>query len=258
MKMGTGKWLYPILTTFKRKCKLKSCSSVLENRLTEQELANESLLLVFAGHETTAMTIASLAAHLIESPALLTSLREEQAAFAQSHPLPKDGLFTADHLKHMPLLDASFRETERLYAPVPAISRRAKEDLLFTPPDGGKQVLIKKGDQIVWNIMVTNRDPEVYPDPDTFLPSRWLTPFSSPSSAHPPKVSTFKLATFGAGHRACLGMQFARMEMLGIMALMVRDYEWELSEGAKLKQVMTPIVRWEGGVKVKFSKRVKG
>jgi len=233
------------------------------NGLSDEELANECVLLVFAGHETTARTITAFCVQLLLDPSLFDRLRFEQDALAKSHPLEDGIYYTNEHLKHMPLLDATFREVERLYNVVPAITRRARTDLVYRPTDGGAPVLIKAGSLVSWNVTATNRDPAVYENPDAFRPDRWLDSSIKNTSGEEGdlgavKVSNFKLATFGAGHRVCLGMQFARMEMLAIGGLLVRDYDWmELKPGAVLVEMMTPQLKWIDGVPVNFKRRVQ-
>ncbi|KAJ3283661.1 hypothetical protein HK104_010278 [Borealophlyctis nickersoniae] len=229
------------------------------NSLSVEELANEALLLVVAGHETTAVVLGAFAVECIRNPHIFAQARAEQDDLFKNSP---DRLPTNEDIKHMPYLDAIFRETERLYAPALAISRRASRDLIYTPPDGGKQIVIKKGSGIVWDVISTNRDPEVYDCPDEFIPDRWLHSNDSPGEQSesadlgPVKVSNFKLATFGAGHRICLGMQFARMEMLAIGALLLREYDFtEVKPGTRFVRDMLPIIHWRDGVPVKFRRR---
>ncbi|KAJ3032541.1 hypothetical protein HDV00_007416 [Rhizophlyctis rosea] len=231
---------------------------------TDQALADECVVLVIAGHETTAKTLAAWTVELLRQPSLITALRAEQDALVKSMPLDADGNYTNEHIKHMPLLDATFREIERLYGPAGEISRVVKNDLVFTPEGGGKPVVVKKGHTIAWSITTTNRDAAVYPNPDAFNPSRWLdTAHSKLSSSEDTtsdlgavKVSSFRLGTFGAGHRVCLGMQFARMEMLLIGGMMIKDYDFKSTIPVEeLREVGRPKFGWEKGVPVVFKKR---
>ncbi|KAJ3033973.1 hypothetical protein HDV00_005616 [Rhizophlyctis rosea] len=232
------------------------------DKLTVEELAHHALLLVIAGHETTAATVTSFIVTLLENPSIQTRIRAEQdvlyASRGRVHPTNED-------LKHMPYLDAVFREVERMYPPAMQVQRRAKRDLVYTPVDSKRPVTIRKGELIMWDVGATNRDPLTYTNPDTFIPDRWLSPSTSSitdedkdnaTDLGAQKTSNFKLATFGAGHRVCLGMQFARMEMLVMGSLLVRDYEWvSIEEGKKFVRRVKPPQGWDGGVKVRWTRR---
>ncbi|KAJ3032498.1 hypothetical protein HDV00_007436 [Rhizophlyctis rosea] len=233
--------------------------------LTVPELTNHALLLVIAGHETTARILGSFAVRCIQNPTLLSRLRTEQSTI-QKH----SNTLTEIDLKAMTYMDAVFREIERLEPPVPYTSRQAIKDLVYTPTDTGISITIKAGSTISWDMASTNRDPELYTDPDTFLPDRWLTTSSSPttktslitdaSETHDLggslKISNFKLATFGAGHRVCLGMQFARMEMVAVGAVLVRDYEFtELREGCRVERSVPLFTNKKRGAEVRFLRR---
>ena len=168
------------------------------------------MVLVIAGHETTARILAAWTFELLSNRPLIAALRQEQADLVKSYPLDADNNYTNEHIKHMPLLDATFREIERLYGPVGEISRVARNDIIFYPADGSKPTTIKKGNRVAWSITATNRDPTVYPSPNTFNPYRWLdsSVTSSTTSSKDQdsdigtvKVSSFRLGTFGAGHR---------------------------------------------------------
>ncbi|KAJ3053398.1 hypothetical protein HK097_004374 [Rhizophlyctis rosea] len=227
------------------------------DRLSVEELAHHALLLVIAGHETTAATVAAFIVKGLEHPEIVTRMRAEQDA------LFADGgcvLPTDEDLKHMPYTDAVFREVERMYPPAMQVQRRAKKDLLFNI-EGEKPAMIKKGELIMWDVGATNRDPKLYTNPNTFNPDRWLSPEISfaedrdnASDLGAQKTSNFKLATFGAGHRVCLGMQFARMEMLVMGCLLMRDYEMEAVEPHKWVKSAKPAVGW-GGIKVRYARR---
>ncbi|KAJ3051872.1 hypothetical protein HK097_007106 [Rhizophlyctis rosea] len=232
---------------------------------TDEELADECVVLVIAGHETTARTLAAWTVELLRHPSLITALRKEQEDLVKSYPCDADNNYTNEHIKHMPLLDATFREIERMYGPAGEISRVTRNDITFVPADGGKPTVIKKGNRIAWSVTATNRDPAVYPEPNAFNPCRWLNSSltSSPtlskdqdSDLGAVKVSSFRLGTFGAGHRVCLGMQFARMEMLLIGGLMIKDYDFEdVDPECDLVEVGRPKFGYKDGIRVRFKRR---
>ncbi|KAJ3053794.1 hypothetical protein HK097_003359 [Rhizophlyctis rosea] len=231
------------------------------NSLSIPELANHALLLVIAGHETTARILGSFAIKCIQHPTILARIREEQDALKKG-----SANITEADLKCMPYLDAVFREIERLEPPVPFTSRVAMKDLIYTPIDNKKPVVIEKGSTISWDMGSTNRDPLSYPNPDSFMPERWLTPATTTTTDEAEasdlgtiKISNYKLATFGAGHRVCMGMMFARMEMLVVGAVLVRDYEFsEVKPGSKIQKDLPIFLNKKVGAMVRFNKRSVG
>ncbi|KAJ3056862.1 hypothetical protein HK097_003398 [Rhizophlyctis rosea] len=241
------------------------------DRLSVQELAAHSLILVIAGHETTAATLSSFVAECIRDPTLISRLRAEQDALIAStgRQIP-----SYEDLKNMPFMDAVFRECERVHSAAPNIIRRARKDIVYVPKDGTKPTVVKKGTMILWDVLSTNRDPSIYPDPHTFNPDRWLhqPPTTSPTdsatttsdigttSTSIPSLSPFRLATFSAGHRICIGMQFARMEMLAVASRLVREYDFtsDVREGTVLEKTISgrkPLLHYPLGLGVRFLKR---
>ena len=106
-------------------------------------------------------------------------------------------------------------ETLRLVPPMFGDFRRALLDVEF---DG---YLIPKGWQVFWVASVTHMDPDIFPEPTMFDPSR----FENQSAAAAP---LFSFVAFGGGPRICVGMEFARIETLVTMHYLVRRFRWKL------------------------------
>ncbi|KAJ3035883.1 hypothetical protein HDV00_003356 [Rhizophlyctis rosea] len=239
------------------------------NKLTVDELASHAIQFVIAGQEGTSMLLTSFIVEFIKNPDLVTRLRSEQAAFTAStgRTIP-----TFEDFKQMPLLEATFREVERLHPVEVFVMRKAKEELKYDAADG-KSYTIPKDSVVLWDFLAANRDPIYYPSPDTFNPDRWLRT-SAPSCPHatpsmppqdapldigPATISPFRLASFGAGHRICIGMQFARMLEMAVGSLLVREYEFStVKAGIRLRRTLSttkPILHYVDGVWVKFGRR---
>ncbi|TPX72413.1 hypothetical protein SpCBS45565_g00573 [Spizellomyces sp. 'palustris'] len=232
--------------------KLKSITNLdLLCRLPVNELALHAVLLVVAGHETTAATIASFIATCLQNPALVDTLRQEQdelAAACQDKPFTPN----QEDLRNMHRLQETFREVERMYPVAMQITRKTAKDLIYLE-DGHNPVVIPEGSYVAFDILSTNRDPATYTNPDTFDPSRWSKSARADSAEKP--ISNFSLATFGAGHRHCLGMQFARLEMGIIGSMLIREFEWNKLEGIRLERVPLPTFRWRDGLWVNLRQR---
>ncbi|MEP6485665.1 cytochrome P450 [Microcoleus vaginatus] len=201
------------------------------NSLSLDELKDQVLLLLFAGHDTLTSAIATFCLLLAQNPDVMAKVRAEQQQFPATEPL------TLEQLKQMTYLEQVMREVLRLVPPVAVIFRTAINACEF----GGYE--IPKGWSVLSGITQTHQDSQLYPEPDRFDPER----FSSERSAKP-----FSYVPFGGGLRECLGKEFARLEMKLFAAKIVRELEWELLPDQDLNLIAVPTPRPRDGLRVKF------
>jgi cytochrome P450 family 135 len=152
--------------------------------MTNQELRDELVTLLTAGHETTATALAWAFERLTRHPAALDRL----AAEARDE---TDGAYA----------EAVVKETLRLRPPIPVVAR-----MLAEPVEIQGRVL-PAGVRIAPCIYLTHRLPQVYGDPDGFRPERFLE--------EPP--DTYGWLPFGGGVRRCIGASFAMFEMTTVL-----------------------------------------
>ncbi|MGK7890711.1 MAG: cytochrome P450 [Leptolyngbyaceae cyanobacterium] len=202
-------------------------------RLGLDELKDQILLLLFAGHETLTSAIASFCLLMAQFPQAQTKAREEQQPL-QQQPL------TLDSLKHMPYLEQVMQEVLRLIPPVGGGFR----DVIQACDYGGYQ--IPTGWSVLYGINMTHADPEIFPRPEQFDPDRF-----SPERAEA-KAKPFSHVPFGGGVRECLGKEFARLEMRLFGAKLLRDYQWTLLPDQDLDMVVVPTPHPRDGLKVQF------
>jgi cytochrome P450 len=201
------------------------------NSLSLEELKDQVLLLLFAGHETLTSAISSFCLLLAQNPDVMAKVRAEQQQFPATEPL------TLEQLKQMTYLEQVLREVLRLIPPVRGIFRKVINACEF----GGYE--IPKGWSVACGINQTHQDSQLYPEPDRFDPDR----FSPERSAKP-----FSYVPFGGGLRDCLGKEFARLEMKLFAAKIVREFEWELLPDQDLNLIAIPAQRPRDGLRVKF------
>lgn len=201
------------------------------NSLGLEELKDQVLLLLFAGHETLTSAIASFCLLLAQHPDVMAKVRAEQQQFSATEPL------NLEQLKQMTYLEQVMREVLRLVPPVGGGFRQVIKACEF----GGYE--IPKGWNVLYEINQTHQDSSVYPEPDRFDPDR----FSLERSAKP-----FSYVPFGGGLRECLGKEFARLEMKLFAAKIVREYEWDLLPDQDLHLITVPIPHPRDGLRVKF------
>jgi cytochrome P450 family 135 len=156
--------------------------------LTDTELRDELMTLLLAGHETTATAMAWTLERIVRHPEVLARLREEP-----------DGDY----------LDAVIKETLRLRPVVPAVARKLMAPMQFGP------WTLPAGVNIAPSIYLLHRRPDLYPDPNTFKPERFLER----------QPGTYEWIPFGGGVRRCLGASFALMEMKVVLGTILRSVE---------------------------------
>ena len=181
-------------------------------RMSDKQLRDEAMTLIFAGHETTAHALVWTWYLLAKNPDKVAKMREELDRVVC------DRRVEVGDLPSLPYLEMVVKESLRLYPSVWAYARQAQRDVVI---DG---YLIKKGQTCTIGHIAMGRNPKYYDNPMEFRPERWTRELerSLPRGAYVP---------FAGGPRVCLGKQFAMMEMRMILATSVRRVEVTLPEG---------------------------
>lgn len=202
--------------------------------LSDQELRDEALTIFAAGHETTANALAWTWYLLATHPEARTRFHEEVDRVLQGR-TP-----TADDLQHLPYTRALFDESLRLFPPAPAIQRKAATDVTIAG------VALPAGSVVLVGTYNLHRHPDFWPDPERFLPERWL-------DRHRP-AARCAYVPFGAGPRACVGMHFAAIEGPLLLALIGRRYDLRLAQETVESELMVTL-RPKGGIRMTLHPR---
>jgi cytochrome P450 len=173
-----------------------------------QLLAHVNILLV-AGHETTTTLGGWLLYLLSDYPAYVARIRAELLAVLGSREAP----LTTEALHALPVLSAAIREAGRLKSPVLLLPRGVVSDFDF----GGYHV--PAGTTLFLGIAAGHHLPNVFADPERFDPDRFLAPREED------RKTPYGLATFGGGPRICLGINFAQVEVIALLAHVLRNFE---------------------------------
>ncbi|MBD2775693.1 cytochrome P450 [Iningainema tapete] len=208
------------------------------NSLSLQELKDQVLLLLFAGHETLTSALAALCMLLAQHPQVLETARKEQQQLGFTQPL------TFENLKQMNYLEQVLKEVLRVIPPVGGGFREILKPFEFNG------YLIPQGWNALYQVGKTHQDNSVYTEPKIFDPQRF-----SPERAED-KSKSFGYVPFGGGLRECLGKEFAKLEMKLFAALLIREYDWELVLGQNLELIMVPTPHPRDGLQVKFRRAV--
>ncbi|CAA2140866.1 cytochrome P450 [Hyphomicrobium sp. ghe19] len=183
------------------------------SRMTDQQLRDEAMTLYLAGYETTALTLTWSWYLLSQHPSAERKLADEWARVLGGR-TP-----TANDLASLPYTAAVINEAMRLYPPVYAIGREATTDLEL----GGYRV--KRGYTILMSQWVSHRDPKYFPEPERFLPERWLDGLAT-------RLPKFAYYPFGGGQRLCIGSHFATMEAAIVLATVGQKYRFTIAPDA--------------------------
>lgn len=176
------------------------------------------LLLVWAGHETTAGQVSWALADIIQNPDYQAVLRSELQGVLGGGDGRDLGWEQSVALQKM---DLALRETERLHPVAYILSRKANADI----ERGGYK--IAKGDFVLLAPSVTHRMTETWVEPDRYNPERFN------AEREDAQIESNSLVGFGGGVHRCAGVNFARMEMKVILAILLQNYDMELLDEVK-------------------------
>lgn len=202
------------------------------NGMSQEQLIDQTLILLLAGHETTASIITWLCLELARHPEVLQKARAEQ------HQLAQLGSFDLEQIKQMTYLDCIMQETERLHPPVPGGFRGVVKPFEFNG------LYVPAGWRLFFSILDMHQTADLYPEPKRFDPERF-----NPEQAA--KYPPYSLIGFGGGPRTCLGIAFAKLEIKIILAHLLRGYEWEIHSQQSFAPVR-PSSRPKDGLRVTF------
>ncbi|KAJ0026418.1 hypothetical protein Pint_07949 [Pistacia integerrima] len=178
-----------------------------EDKLTDKQLKDNILTLLVAGHDTTTAALTWFIKFLEENPAVLEQLRKEHLEIQANR---KDSAnLTWSEVNNMPYTAKVISETLRKATILPWFSRKAAEDFEI---NGCK---IKKGWSVNLDVVSIHHDPEIFPNPEKFDPSRFDAP-----------VKPFSFLGFGSGPRMCPGINLAKLEISIFIHHLVCKYKW--------------------------------
>lgn len=177
--------------------------------LSREEIRDNLVTFIFAGHETTALGLTYTFFLLSQHEQIADRLRRECDSVVG------DDRVGFEHVPQLEYTEAVIDEAMRLYPPVPVIFRRVTEDAVFD----GYRVL--EGTIVTCPQFFIHTDDRYYEEPETFDPDRWIDGRKDDR----PEYAYFP---FGGGPRHCIGMRFARLEMQLVVATIARQFEMEL------------------------------
>jgi cytochrome P450 len=196
--------------------------------LGDDDLRDELMTALAAGHETTATSLAWAFERLLANPDAYRRARDEVRALG-AEPEP-------ERLSALPYLDALIKEVLRMRPVVPLVGRVLMKPYSLAGYD------LPAGTALGACIYLAQRNPEVYPEPDVFRPERFLDKSPDPATFFP----------FGGGLRRCIGAAFAQYEMKIVLGTMLASCDFELAQASPVRVVRRAITfSPEGGTRVR-------
>ncbi|MFE4971600.1 bifunctional cytochrome P450/NADPH--P450 reductase [Kitasatospora sp. NPDC056651] len=179
------------------------------SRLDAENIRNQVITFLIAGHETTSGALSFALYYLAKHPAVLREVQREVDGLWGAQADPEPSYEDVGRLRHTRQV---LNEALRLWPTAPAFSREAREDTLL-----GGRIPLRAGQTVFVHTPMLHRDPAWGDNPELFDPSRFDPEREQARSPH-----AFK--PFGTGERACIGRQFALHEATMLLGMLVHRY----------------------------------
>lgn len=189
---------------------LRDNQKLPESERSAQRLEDEATLLVMAGTQSTQLSLTLAHYHLLANPSIMAKLRAELT----SHPSD-----TLAELENLPYLNGVIQEAHRLGFGLTGRNARISPDkpIFYEDKATERRYTFPAGTSISVSTYLVHANEDIFPDPLTFDPERWLGPAGAARRK-------YQMA-FSKGPRACIGMYLANAEMALAIAAMAR---WDL------------------------------
>jgi cytochrome P450 len=209
--------------------------------LTHDEIEDNILTFIGAGHETTARALAWTIYCVAESPHFRALMEEEIDRVVA------EGAEPVDWLDRMPHVRAAFEEGLRLYPPAPSINRAPLEDDTWTD-ENGRTITLPKGESVLVMPWTLHRHMLYWDKPRAFMPERFL-----PENRD--RIQRFQYLPFGAGPRVCIGATFALQEAVIALAVLMKRFRFDVTADTRPWPVQRLTTQPLNGIAMKVSAR---
>ncbi len=179
--------------------------------LSDDEITGILLAALFAGQHTSAVLASWTGLELQRDPAYLARVKAEMRDVYGGA-----GDLTFAGLKRQATLENAVRECERLHPPLIILVRKALQRMVY------RDQVIPAGTLAMVSPAVSHRLPDVFSDPERFLPDRFAPP------AHEDKQHQYTLIGFGGGKHRCMGKHFAILQIKAIWTVLLDRFDFRL------------------------------
>ena len=207
------------------------------NTMTDQQLRDEVITLLLAGHETTALNLSWTWYLLSINPDVEARLHAElDQVLGERAPEPGD-------LSKLPYAEKVLREALRLYPSAWRIFRTTSK------PFEACGYVLPAGSNLVLSQWLTQRDARWFPEPERFLPERWTESFTA-------GLPRFAYFPFGGGPRVCIGAGFALMEATLLLAAIAQRFRLRVVSNHRVEALAGITLRPKHGIRVEVQERI--
>ncbi|KAG7303691.1 hypothetical protein JYU34_012246 [Plutella xylostella] len=191
---------------------MKGGNDKLQIKVDDEFLVAQCVLFFAAGFETSSTTSSFTLFELAKQPELQQRVIDEVDSYLSTR-----SEVGYDCTTELPFLEQCIEETLRLYPVLPVVTREVVED--YTLPSG---LTLEKGLRVHIPMTHLHRNPKYFPDPDEYNPDRF-------SPENKKNIVPFTYFPFGEGPRICIGMRFAKMQMMAGLVTLFKSYRVELA-----------------------------
>ncbi len=206
--------------------------------MTDQQVRDEVMTLLLAGHDTTANALTWTWYLLATNPMAAERLASEVRDVLGGRPP------TVADLPRLPYAERVVLEAMRLYPPVYGFGREAVQE---TEVMGYR---IPKGCNVIMCQWVVHRDGRFFPDPERFEPDRWAGGLAQ-------QLPRYAYFPFGGGPRMCIGNAFAQMEAVLILATLAGAYHFTVDPAHPVEPYPAVTLRQRAGVRAPLKRRLQ-
>jgi cytochrome P450 len=207
------------------------------SKMTDQQVRDEAMTVLLAGHETTANALTWTWYLLNRTP------DAEAKMYAEVDRVLRGRLPTVADIPSLQFVGNVVTEAMRLYPPAWVIGRRAIEPYQI----GGH--LAPARTIVLMSPWVMHRDARFFPEPERFDPERWTPEFK----ANLPKFAYFP---FGGGPRQCIGESFAWMELVLVVTVIAQHWKLRLVPGHPVVPQPLVTLRTKYGMRMTTERRL--
>lgn len=174
--------------------------------MSDEDIFGELITLLFAGHETTALSLTWAMDLVHRNPAVLARLQQELLELGPDA--------EPERYAKLPYLEAVCKETLRLYPVITEVPRMLAKPLVLGEHE------LSPGTGVAPCMLLVHYRPDLYPEPHAFKPERFLER----------KYTPFEYMPFGGGHRRCIGAAFAMFEMQIVLGTALASWQFQLHD----------------------------
>ncbi|MEQ3635177.1 cytochrome P450 [Alcanivorax sp.] len=207
-----------------------------EGGLSDKDVMNHMIFLLFAAHDTTTSTLCSIVYMLAKHPNWQDILVKEIEG------LNKETL-DYDDLAKMEKTDWVFRETLRMRPALTTFPRRTVKEIEY------QGYTLPKNTLVSISTLYTHYMEDYWSNPTTFDPER----FSDERAEH--KKHFYQWVPFGGGHHKCLGLNFAELQTKTFLFQFLKRYRVSVKPGYELPTQQVPLIMPKDGLPVVLEKR---